>query len=84
MNCRYLNKLGGMFCVDESFDSLEDSDEYSITDYSIFNSTTDSPDGEYFNGDSQEGKITVRKCTCLKRIYLKNSNCLMVSLRKYQ
>ena len=78
MNCRYVNKWEDMVCVDESFDSSEDADEYSIP-YSV-----DSPEGEYLNEDSQEGKITVRKCTCLKRIYLKNSNCLMVSLRKYQ
>ena len=37
-NCRYVNKVhkntchNGMFCVDESFDSSEDSDEHSTGD----------------------------------------------------
>ena len=37
MNCRYVNKWEDMVCVDESFDSSEDSDKYSnpnkIDDY---------------------------------------------------
>ena len=51
MNCRYVNKWHGMFCVDESFDSSEDSDEYS---------TGDSSEDEYLNEDSQEGEIMVK------------------------
>ena len=52
MRCRYMHEYTDMRCVDENYDSSEDSDEYD---------TWDSTAEVSWESHSQEGEITVKK-----------------------
>ena len=54
MRCRYMHDFIGMHCVDENYDSSEDSDEYDTY--------------EDWESHSQEGEITVKK-SCFQYFY---------------
>ena len=67
MRCRYMHDYTSMRCVDENYDSSEDSDEYDTLD----STTTDEPfpdstteanwEATFTESHSQVSEITVKK-----------------------
>ena len=56
MNCRFVNDLMGMHCVDENYDSSENADDYDGK-FGIWNYIKQTN----ANLNSQEGELMVKK-----------------------